>query len=232
MKRSRIDSEDDESALVGGGLDNRTVLSSLGLMDREPEPVTRGNGSTTGKNKKKKRHVNFQELGRLEVEDEHIHQDDEIECRACKVGGYFTANWDSDFADKMALLIKESAYSMRLEALISEIYELGQKERAFVLKTKEVDLGEWTKEQIEYHLFNCMTDLSIWMLGESRNLRLLMRRLRNRWFEIDEGEDEEVVVNEKNIKLYFLAQNQYKQLLTTQQEKSYTFNDMLTKRRV
>jgi hypothetical protein len=219
MKRPRKDEESDDEVI--GGLDNRTVLSSLGLME-EPEQITR-----SSKPKKKKKHVNFQELGKLEAEDEH-YQDEEIECRACRVGGYFTGEWETDFASKMALLIKNHSHSMNREALISEIYDLGQKERAYILKKEKVDLGEWTKEQIEYHLFNCMTDLSIWMIGESRDLRLLMKRLKNRLFEVDE---EEIVANEKNIKLYFLAQNQYKQLLTTPHEKANTFNEMLTKRK-
>lgn len=146
-----------------------------------------------------------------------------VNCRACKKG-YFVRK-DSSLVKSIGTLIRQYSYSISLTALIDEIYIIGEAERRRMIADGEEDPGEWTEEEIEYHLFNCMTDPGLLCLKQLTDLKgELVSLHKHLWKMNSDGVREP----DKNVfGLYFATQSQIKQFLTLKPETTVSFNPRL-----
>lgn len=147
-----------------------------------------------------------------------------ITCRACK-RAYFVNKKGSKLVPRIAKLIKDYAYSMSTEALIEEIHYIGEAERQEMIEDGEDDPGEWTNKEIEYHLFNCMTDAGLFSLKQINDLRDELGELgKHLWKNNPDGTREP----DKHVfGLFFATQTQIRQFLTLAPEKTISFNPRL-----
>ncbi len=145
------------------------------------------------------------------------------QCRACKMG-YFTD--DDRLTEEIGQLVRQFSHNISIYTLIDQVYELGQHERKRVLEESGEDLGEWTREEIEQHLFFCMTDMTLFFLREIHDIKCILTLIKNQAIGRD-AETGELVISEKNLKLMMQLETQVKVLLTTAPEKSTSYNPKL-----
>jgi hypothetical protein len=145
-------------------------------------------------------------------------------CRACS-GGYFI-NENSRFVDAIAKIVREYTYTISPVALIDHVYEIGAKERAEVLNRDGVDIGDWSKEDVSHHLFNCMTDLNLWGLKQIRDLNFFLEKIKDDLYYIDPDTGAQMP-NDKNWKLMVMLQSQIKTLMTVAPERAISYNPKL-----
>jgi hypothetical protein len=146
------------------------------------------------------------------------------QCRACKKG-YFTKK-DSKLVNVIAKLVKDYAFAISPDHLINEIWIVGEVEREAMIKKGEGDPGEWTKEEIQTHLFECMQDPALMALKQILVLKKEMHKVEKRLWQLDPDSGEKVI-NEKAFKLFFALQHQLKTFHSFAPEKSIGFNPKL-----
>ena len=221
MKRSHDDSE---SVASKGWADRLGIMDYNGDPDEEEErQEKRGRKNDEEKGKR----VRFSEI--VKIADESLnrigrenHQANE--CRACR-SGYFILP-DNKMADAIAELIRKSLYDVNFADLLQNIYEAAEKERATYIEGGSADPGEWPKEQIEYHLFNCMTNYSLYCFHRIQKLRRYETVLEDQLF--IEKDDGALVVDDKVLNSILKIQSQMKTLWTAAAEKSPSYNDKIS----
>lgn len=146
-----------------------------------------------------------------------------VKCRAC-IHGYFQRK-DSKLVGIIARLIRTYAYSISLDALLEEIYHAGERDREETIAGGEEDPGEWTLDEIEYHLFNCMKDPGLFCLKQIIDLKRELDSLGKHLWKVNADGVREP---DKNVFiLLFQTQKQIKDFLTMAPEKTISFNPRL-----
>jgi hypothetical protein len=146
------------------------------------------------------------------------------ECRACRLG-YFVEQ--TRLTAAISEFVKKFSHNISVQSLINEVYALGQHERMIVIEESGgVDPGEWSREDVEHHLFYCMSDMSLCFLKEVHDLKLLLKTIKDHVITRND-ESNSLQLNEKNLRLMMQIQTQIKVLLTTAPEKSVSFNPQL-----
>lgn len=171
--------------------------------------------------------VSFQEVIQIaeDTKPTFVKNSEVSECRACKEG-YF-AKQGNRFVEAMAHLIKTFAYNMHTSSLVDCIYRLAEKERQETIENGDADPGEWTREQIEYHLWTCMTNFELFSIKQLQNLKTHLTMSENSLYYMDE--EGNVQQDEfKKFQIYFGLQNQIKHFSNTAPEKSNSFNPKLS----
>jgi hypothetical protein len=153
-----------------------------------------------------------------------VKREREVTCRAC-AHGYFSKRKDSKLVKDMARLIRIHAYSISLDTLLEAIHEAGEEDRQATIAEGEEDPGEWTHEEIQYHLFNCMKDPGLFCLKQIIDLTAQLESLnKHLWKKNEDGTREP----DKNVfLLMFQTQKQIKEFLTLTPEKTISFNPKL-----
>lgn len=151
-------------------------------------------------------------------------QDHGKQCRACKKG-YFTKK-DSKLVAVIAKLVKDYAFAIAPEQLIEEIWIVGELERDRMKKGEEGDPGEWTKEEIHTHLFECMKDPALMALKQIITLQKHMQKVEKSLWKND-PETGDRVFDDKAFRLFFGLQQQLKTFHSFAPEKSIGFNPKL-----
>lgn len=146
-------------------------------------------------------------------------------CRACRSGYFVDGN--SKLADAIAALVRNYQYSVSLAQLIEEAYLLGEKEREDVLHESGEDIGEWSREDIAYHLFNCMTDFNLFTLKEINDLKVILASVKDNLYYKD-GATGQQIADVKNMALMMQLQSQIKMLITVAPERANSFNPGLS----
>lgn len=147
----------------------------------------------------------------------------ETTCRACKVGYFVT---EDAFVDKIAAVIRKYAFVLSRQALIHAIYELSQTQRETIVNEGEDDPGEWTHEEIEHHLFNCMTDSGLIFLKQISDLKDELTSLQKMLWKTNADGTREI---DKNVfSVYLATQKQIKDFLSMAPEKTLAFNPKLS----
>lgn len=145
-------------------------------------------------------------------------------CRAC-AQGYFSKRKDSKLVKDIAKLIRIHAYSISLDTLLDAIYEAGEEDRQATIADGDEDPGEWTTEEIQYHLFNCMKDPGLFCLKQIIDLTAQLESLNKHLWKTNEDGVREP---DKNVfLLMFQTQKQIKEFLTLMPEKTISFNPKL-----
>jgi hypothetical protein len=144
-------------------------------------------------------------------------------CRACKVGYFVTKD---AFVDKIAAVIRKYAFVLSRQALIHAIYELSQTQREIIINDGEDDPGEWTHDEIEHHLFNCMTDSGLIFLKQISDLKDELTSLQKMLWKTNADGTREM---DKNVfSVWFATQKQIKDFLSMAPEKTLAFNPKLS----
>jgi hypothetical protein len=146
-------------------------------------------------------------------------------CRACRSGYFVDGN--SKLADAIAALVRNYQYSVSMAQLIEEAYLLGEKEREDVLHESGEDIGEWSREDIHYHLFTCMTDFNLFTLKEISELKVILASVKDNLYYID-GTTGRPITDVKNMQLMMQLQAQIKMLITVAPERANSFNPGLS----
>ena len=146
----------------------------------------------------------------------------EITCRACKKG-YFVGK--DEIVDRIAMTIRSYAFVVSRPALIDTIYKICEFYRSKAVTAEEDDPGEWTHEEIDFHLFTCMTDPGLICLKQISDLKEELESLRKvLWRTNPDGTREP----DKNVaSIYFATQKQLKDFLTMAPEKTVAYNPKL-----
>jgi hypothetical protein len=228
-KRQTRDAEESLSAASPGW------GARIGAIEDENEydsPVTDEQEFVETRGRKKKdtknlKHVTFQDVMKTANEVSHYSVTDDdvgVNCRACRLG-YFV-NSENTLADQTAEFVRKFAYSISLPALIEQVYKIGEEERRRTIEQGFPDPGEWTREDVEYHLFYCMTDMTLWNLKQLNDHKRLLTSLKNQLFDKN-TETGEIVANEKVWKLMIQVETHMKNLWTVVPEKAVSFNSKL-----
>jgi hypothetical protein len=144
-------------------------------------------------------------------------------CRACQFG-YFTER-SSEASVGVGALIKDLAFNVDISYLIDCVYKLGESERKHIIDLGLPDPGEFTRHDVEHHLFYCMKNFGLSMVREIHETRVLSDRIKNKIFRVDEKGNEDI--NIKAFNAYLKLQLSQKALWTTPSDKSASFNPQL-----
>lgn len=147
----------------------------------------------------------------------------EVTCRACKVGYFVTKD---TFVDQIAATIRKYAFVLSRQALVHAIYELSQKQRETIINQGEDDPGEWTHDEIEHHLFNCMTDSGLIFLKQISDLKDEVASLQKMLWKTNPA-DGTRKMDKEVFSVYLATQKQIKDFLSMAPEKTMAFNPKL-----
>jgi hypothetical protein len=158
-----------------------------------------------------------------EVKYEDLGEEEGTTCRACQVGYFVT---EDAFVDKIAAIIRKYAFVLSRKALIHHIYELSQTQREVIINSGEDDPGEWTHDEIEHHLFNCMSDSGLIFLKQISDLKDELNSLQKKLWKTNADNTQEM---DKNVfSVWFATQKQIKDFLSMAPEKTLAFNPKLS----
>lgn len=210
--------------------DTLTVKEGASVIDPYPEAISSNNVKKTSKKRPRDedtgKHVKFSELVLLDAEQNEYVKPERNVCRACKLGYFCDKVNASPFAVRIAEFIKEFAFKIDIDELVSEIHDMAEKERESFNTTDDY-MAEFTEAEIKNHLFNCMTDGSMFILDRVRKHKLYLRLLEN--MVISRDESGELDCNDNKLRTICVLENQVKNLLGQAPEKFMGYKPSIVK---